>query len=291
MVGGPTASGKTALAIALARHLDTDIVSADSRQFYREMHIGNARPTDDELASVPHHFIADRSLADPLSAGTFADEALRLLGGLFPQRQTVVVVGGSGLYLRALCTGLDDFPDITPEAFARVEELQRREGLPGLQDLVARLDPEYFARVDRQNGRRLERPLRVSLSAGRPYSSFLGRAAERPFDCVYLQPAMERPVLYDRINRRVDAMLAAGLEAEARGLRGYAHLPVLQTVGYQEWWPYFAGEYDRARAVELIKRNSRRYAKRQATWFRDYAPVGDISAALGRLSAARGEQA
>ncbi len=273
VVGGPTASGKTRLAIEVARHYTTEILSADSRQFYREMRIGNARPTEEELAAVPHHFLADRSLADPLSAGRFAEEGLRRLDTLFQVHDTVVLVGGSGLYLRALCEGLDEFPEVSPAARARVQRLLESRGLPGLQEAVALHDPDYYAVVDQQNGRRLERALRICYTAGVPYSSFLGQTTERPFRCRYVQPATERDVLYDRINRRVERMVEGGLEEEARALIGYRELPVLQTVGYQEWWPYFTGEYDRDRAVALIQRNSRRYAKRQITWFRDYVQV------------------
>ncbi|THH41661.1 tRNA (adenosine(37)-N6)-dimethylallyltransferase MiaA [Neolewinella litorea] len=280
VVGGPTASGKTHMGIELARHYGTEVLSADSRQFYREMRIGNARPTSEELEAVPHHFIADRSLRRPLTAGTYAEEALVLLKALFQTHHVAVVVGGSGLYIRSLCRGLDEFPEVTEGAAARVQGLSEEQGLVGLQEELLRLDPDYYRTVDLQNGRRLERALRVCYASGRAYSSFLGRAAPRPFDCVYLQPAVERPVLYSRIDSRVDRMLKEGLEAEVRSLEAFRHLPVLQTVGYQEWWPYFDGEYSKARAIELIKRNSRRYAKRQTTWFREYTPVANVQAAI-----------
>lgn len=282
VIGGATASGKTTLAIAVAQRLGTEILSADSRQFYREMHIGNARPTEQELARVPHHFIADRSLEQALSAGRYAEEALGVLDNLFSKHETVVLVGGSGLYVRALCEGLDEFPEVTEAARARVQRLLETRGLPGLQEELARLDPDYFATVDQQNGRRLERALRVCYTADQPYSSFLGKRGERPFTCRYVQPRMTREVLYDRINRRVELMLDDGLEAEARALYPHRNLPVLQTVGYQEWWPYFKGEYDRERVVELIQRNSRRYAKRQGTWFRDYIPVSGAGQVVSR---------
>jgi len=268
VIGGPTASGKTALAIEVAKHFGTEIISGDSRQFYTEMKIGNARPTEEELAQVPHHFIADRSLMDPLTAGRFAEQALDLLEKLFERHEVVVLTGGSGLYLRALCEGLDVFPDVTEAAQTQVQKMVEEQGLPGLQAELERLDPAYFASVDQQNARRLERALKVSLSSGKPYSSFLGNRPERPFTCEYFTTSLPRPELYDRINRRVELMLEAGLEAEAITLRPFRHLPVLQTVGYRDWWPYFDGEYSRERAVELIRQNSRRYAKRQVTWFR-----------------------
>ncbi|WP_116124605.1 tRNA (adenosine(37)-N6)-dimethylallyltransferase MiaA [Lewinella sp. IMCC34183] len=280
VLGGPTASGKTGLAIEVARHFGTEILSADSRQFYREMRIGNARPSPEELAAVPHHFIADRSLDAPLTAGTFAAKALEVLARLFTTHETAVLAGGSGLYIRALCEGLDEFPAVTEAARTRVQGIVEAAGLAGLQAEVARLDPEYFATVDRQNGRRLERALRVCFTEGKPYSSYLGKIPKRPFRPVYLQPAIGREPLYARINDRVDRMLRHGLEQEARALFPRRGQPVLETVGYQEWWPCFNGEYDRDRAVELIKRNSRRYAKRQVTWFREYAPVVGLPAVI-----------
>ena len=286
VVGGATASGKTALAIAVARHFGTDIVSADSRQFYREMRIGNARPGPAELAAAPHHFIADRSIVRPLSAGTYAEEAGVRLEAIFAARPVAVLCGGSGLYLRAVCEGLDEFPPVSADADARVRELHATGGLPALQAELARLDPGYYARVDRNNGRRLERALRVCYTSGRAYSSFLGQQPARSFACLYLQPAVARPDLYARIDSRVDRMLIEGLEAEARALIAFQELPVMQTVGYQEWWPHFAGAYDRERAVGLIKRNSRRYAKRQATWFREYAAVKDLREVLSLIPAA-----
>lgn len=267
-VGGATASGKTTLAIELARRHGTEIISADSRQFYREMRIGNARPTPEELAAVPHHFVADRSVTEPLSAGRFAVEAQELLDQLFERYETVVVVGGSGLYIRALCEGLDEFPTVTEGARTRVQGwAQGSNGLHRLQTELAARDPAYYAVVDRDNPRRLTRALEVCLSAGQPYSSYLGNATKPHFETEYVKTRWPRAELYARINARVDAMIAAGLEEEARALLPHRDLPALQTVGYREWWPYFAGEYDWGRVVELIKRNSRRYAKRQETWF------------------------
>ncbi|MEM1358664.1 MAG: tRNA (adenosine(37)-N6)-dimethylallyltransferase MiaA [Bacteroidota bacterium] len=263
VVGGPTASGKTSLAIALARHFRTEIISGDSRQFYEEMRIGNARPSPEELALATHHFVADRSLRTPLTAGRFAEEALERLEGSFSRNDYAVLVGGSGLYLRALCEGLDEFPPVPAVVKTRVEAMSHLD----LLGEIDRLDPAYAAVVDRDNPRRLQRALQVCYAAEKPYSSFLGNRPERPFTCVYLRTHPPREYLYERINQRVEMMLAEGLEAEAKALAAFQHLPILQTVGYQEWWPYFAGAYDRNRAIELVKRNSRRYAKRQVTWF------------------------
>ena len=277
VIGGPTASGKTRLAIEVAQHYGTVILSADSRQFYRELRIGAAPPSAEELAAAPHYFIADRSVRAPLSAGRYADEAMNRLAELFEHHEVVVVVGGSGLYLRALCEGLDEFPPVLPVARQTVRQLQERRGLRGLQDWLRAVDPGYYDRVDQQNGRRLQRALEVSLSTGRPYSSFLGQPPPRPFDCHYFMPEVAREELYRRIDQRVDRMLTAGLEAEVRSLLPLSDLRALQTVGYQEWWPYFAGTYSRERAVECIKRNSRRYAKRQLTYFRNYQKVSSAN--------------
>lgn len=283
VIGGPTASGKTELAIGVARRLGTEIISADSRQFYTEMRIGSARPTPEELAAVPHHFIADRSLEEPLSAGRYAEEATTKLDELFRAKDQVVAVGGSGLYLRALCEGLDEFPRVSASARTAVDELEREGGLTALQTALAELDPDYYGRVDRQNGRRLQRALRVCLTEGKPYSSYLGKKPGRRFTSRYFALKPGRESLYARIEARVDRMLAQGLEEEARELTHYQATPVLQTVGYQEWWPYFSGAYDRERAVELIKRNSRRYAKRQLTWFRNYQTAESVETVVTSL--------
>ncbi len=285
VIGGPTASGKTALAIELASQLNCPVLSADSRQFYQEMRIGNARPSEEELAAAKHYFIADRSIQQPLSAGRFAEEALALLANLFPLHPQIVLVGGSGLYIKALCEGLDDFPPIQDATKELVAQLFANQGLAGLQAALAKADPDYFASVDQQNPRRLQRALEVSWEAQQPYSSFRQGAQDRPFAVRYFQPALgatppppqvahsrrkqdpQREALYGKINQRVKQMIGMGLIEEARSLLPYRHLPVLQTVGYQELWPYFEGEYDLNTAIELIQRNSRRYAKRQITWF------------------------
>ena len=251
------------------------------------MEIGNARPTPEELAAAKHHFVADRSIHEPLTAGGFEREGLARLKTIFANHDYAVLVGGSGLYLRALCEGLDEFPEVTDAARTQVQKLVEGQGLPGLQAELERLDPDHFAVVDQQNPRRLERALQVCYSSGQPYSSFLGKRAMRDFTCVYLRLHPERPLLYDRINRRVDLMLRQGLEEEARALQPYRNLPVLQTVGYQEWWPFFDGDYTRERAVELIKQNSRRYAKRQVTWFGRgdvYRVVAGVGEAVGVVS-------
>lgn len=247
--------------------MGTEIISADSRQFYTEMRIGNARPSEAELAAVKHHFVADRSIEKPLTAGRFAEEAAQKCIALFKKYEHLVCVGGSGLYINALCEGLDEFPEVSEAAKEEVLGIWTSAGLPALQQALAQLDPTYFSRVDLQNPRRLMRALEVCLSSGQPYSSFLGKKAARPWKNVYFRTNLDRALLYKSIDFRVDDMIEQGLEAEAHSLLKYRHLPVMNTVGYQEWWPYFDGEYDKERAIELIKRNSRRYAKRQMTWF------------------------
>lgn len=269
VVGGPTASGKTRLAIALAQYFHTVILSADSRQFYQEMRIGNARPTPTELAAAKHYFIADRSLATPLSAGAYADEALELLKSLFQVHSTVVCVGGSGLYVQALTQGFDQFPTVPPSIRKRVDDLVATEGLAGLQRVLQSVDPTYFAVVDQQNPARLQRAIEVSWSSGQPYSTFLGRAlTQRPFRSIFLCPYWDRKLLNERIESRIEAMLEAGLEAEVRSILAYRDTPAFRTVGYQEWLPYLDGQQSKQEVIALLARNSRRYAKRQRTWLR-----------------------
>ena len=269
VVLGPTGSGKTDLAVALAHHFSTEIISTDSRQFYKGMPIGTAQPTAEQLAVVPHHFIADRLPEEELSAGGYEREALERLEELFTRHDVVVAVGGSGLYIDALCEGFDDLPSDTREVR---EELMRRLADEGLEALVEELrvrDEAYWAVVDRKNPARIVRALEVCITSGLPYSSQrTATKRERPFDVVKLGVLWDREELYDRINRRVDMMVAEGLEEEARGVFHLRHLSSLQTVGYREFFDYFDGTISREEAIDLVKRNSRRYAKRQMTWFR-----------------------
>lgn len=265
---GPTAVGKTDYAIAEALRVGSPVVSCDSRQFYRELRIGVARPTEAQLAQVPHFFIADRSVTEPCSAGGYELEALALLERLFRDHDTVVMAGGSGLYIDALCNGLDDFPDADPEIRARLSERLRTEGVASLRADLRVLDPETYAVIDPANGQRIVRALEVTLATGRKYSSFKTRPArERPFSIVKTGLTRPRPELYVRIDARVEEMLAEGLVEEARALLPFRDLPALNTVGYKELFGYFDGCYDLAEAVRLIKRNSRHYAKKQLTWW------------------------
>ncbi|WP_020539344.1 tRNA (adenosine(37)-N6)-dimethylallyltransferase MiaA [Lewinella cohaerens] len=286
VVGGPTASGKTSLAIALAKHFSTEIISADSRQFYEEMKIGNARPEERELAEIKHHLIADRPLTDSLSAGACAREAQGILAKCYETSDYAVLVGGSGLFIRALTEGLDEFPEVSAASKAKVAKLFKSEGLAGLQTALAEADPDYYEEVDLQNPVRLQRALEVCWSSGKKYSGFrAGKDRKQPFVPIYLQPSWPRETLYQRINLRVEHMVEQGLEAEVRQLMDWRELPALQTVGYQEWWPYFEGSVSKKEVITLIQQNSRRYAKRQLTWNRrdgywKHVPQGDLRTAL-----------
>ena len=268
VVLGATATGKTDVGIALAQKFGSEIVSSDSRQIYREMSIGTAKPSPEQLAAVPHHFIGIKSVTESYSAGRYEEDAVALLSELFAKHDVLFLVGGSGLYIDAVCQGMDAMPQTDPllrgELMCRLEN----EGLFALTEELRRLDPVYYETVDRCNPQRVVRALEVCLQTGRPYSEVRkGVGKERPFDIVKIGIRMPREVLYDRINRRVDLMMREGLEEEARGLYDLREHNALQTVGYQELFDYFGGATSREQAVELIKRNSRRYAKRQQTWF------------------------
>ena len=272
VIGGATASGKTRLAIDVARYFKTDILSADSRQFYREMSIGTAKPTAAELAAAPHHFVGNLSIHDYYSVGDFERAALVVLDKIFEKNDVAVMVGGTGLFIRAVCEGLDEFPD-TPLSIRRhFEEIFEKEGIEPLQKMLQDVDPEYFALVDQQNAMRLTRALSVWKTSGQPFSSFRTQSKKtRNFEPIYIATDMERPILYDRINTRVDAMIAEGLEAEARQMFPFRQLNALQTVGYQEFFDHFDGTISREEAIDKIKQHTRNYAKRQTTWFRKEA--------------------
>ncbi len=271
VVGGATATGKTKMAIELARHFGTDIISADSRQFYREMTIGTAKPSPEELAMAPHHFINSLGVEQEYSVGDFEKDALAVLNQVFEKKDVAILVGGSGLFIKALCEGLDAFPAVPETIKTAVEDFYKNQGMAALQAELAKSDPEYYAKVDRKNPQRLLRALSVIRASGQPFSSFQRQEkAERPFQPIYILLEMDRAELYARINQRVDLMMAAGLLEEAKSLFPLKQLNALQTVGYQELFAHFEGKYSLDEAVELIKKNSRRYAKRQMTWFRKY---------------------
>lgn len=269
IITGPTASGKTSWAITLAQHLKTEVISFDSRQLYREMRIGTARPTAEEQAVVPHHGIASHSVQDPQSAASFASYLLPIVQQVLHRHQVAVAVGGSGLYLKALLGGFDQIPAKDPVVRSQLEQQWQTQGIATLQQQLASLDPEYFQAVDTQNPHRLIRALEVCLVSGMPYSTQRkGEGEPRDFTPIQVGIDWPRQALYDRINTRVEHMLELGLEEEARTLFPLRGLTSLETVGYTEWFDYFSGHHSREEAIRLIKRNTRRYAKRQLTWFR-----------------------
>lgn len=271
---GPTAVGKTAYAIELAKRLETEIVSCDSRQFYSELDIGVARPSIDELAAVKHHFIAFRSVQSPYNAFVFGNDALQLLNRLFENHNDVVAVGGSGLYVDALCNGINLLPDPTPELRAELSQRIREGQLPAMLDELQRLDPDYHAIVDRSNPIRVQRALEVCITAGVPYSQLLNRPLPpRPFEIVKTALTRDRDELRDRIYRRVDMMMEQGLEKEAEGLLHLRHLNTLNTVGYKELFAFFDGRSTLDEAVTAIKNNTWHYAKKQLTWLKRYSEI------------------
>ena len=269
VVVGATGSGKTDLSLRLATHFSAPILSTDSRQLYRGIPIGTAQPTAEQLAAVEHHFIASHDLTDNFNCGEYEVQALARLEELFRKHNTVVAVGGSGLYIQALCEGMDDLPQADEALRQSLVERLQKEGIESLAADLQRLDPDYYEQVDRCNPSRILRAVEVCMQTGKPYSSLrTGERRKRSFDIVKVGIEWDREMLYDRINRRVDMMIDEGLEAEARAVYPLRHLNSLQTVGYREMFDYFDGTTTREEAIELIKRNSRRYAKRQMTWFR-----------------------
>ena len=268
VIGGATAVGKTAKAIEVAKAHKTEIISADSRQIYAEMCIGTACPTAAELAEVPHHFIQNVSIHDHFSAGDYEKEAIALLKSLFEKYDTLVMVGGTGLYIRAVCEGLDAFPEIPNTVRQAVQTLFETEGITALQAQIADKDPIYAQTADMQNPMRLMRALEVIQHTEQPFSSFrIGEKKDRFFIPTYQHITLPRPELYARINHRVTQMMQAGLLQEAENLYPHRHLKALQTVGYSELFDYIDGKTNLAKAIELIQQHSRNYAKRQITWF------------------------
>ncbi|MDQ1086348.1 MULTISPECIES: tRNA (adenosine(37)-N6)-dimethylallyltransferase MiaA [unclassified Siphonobacter] len=269
VIAGPTAVGKTELCVKLAQELNTEIVSADSRQFYKELSIGTAKPTAEEMQGIRHHFIDSHSIQDYFSVGDFERECLQTLEAIFSRKDVVILTGGSGLFLKTITDGLDEMPEV--DLSVREELMQRfaEQGITPLVEELRRLDPAYFEYVDRNNTQRIVRALEVCLSTGKPYSSFrTGQKAKRPFEVIKICLTRDREVLYDRINRRVNLMMEAGLINEVKSVTDYREHYALKTVGYQEVFEYFDGTYDSGKMVEKIQQNSRRYAKRQLTWFR-----------------------
>jgi tRNA dimethylallyltransferase len=269
LVVGPTAVGKTDLCLKLAKKFHTEIISCDSRQFYREMDLGTAKPSPAELAEVPHHLINSLSIEEEYDVRKFEHDALTLLENLFENHRVVIMTGGSGLFADAVVKGLDDIPNVDPEIRQQLIEELEQKGLEWLQAEVEKADPEYFQVVDRHNPQRLIRALEVYRGTGLKFSSFrVKKKVERPFQTIKIGLTRDREELYRRIDLRMDQMIEAGLFDEADALFGKRSLNALQTVGYSEIFGFLEGKYDKEEAIRLLKRNSRRYAKRQLTWFR-----------------------
>ena len=293
-VVGPTGIGKTRLAIDLAKHFDTEIISCDSRQFFKEMKIGTASPSEEELAEAPHHFIGNLSVEEYYSIGQYEEDVLRKLNELFENQDVVILVGGSMMYEKAVIEGLNDLPEADEENQKKLQKIFENEGIEKLQDMLKELDPEYFTVVDIHNHRRLLRAIDVIWQTGKKYSELIAVSQDsRDFNTIRIGIEAPREELYDRINRRVDIMMEKGLLEEAQGLEKFRHLTALNTVGYAELFKYFDGEWDLDFAVSEIKKNSRRYAKRQLTWYRKaddihYLPLGysqeDFDGLIGYIS-------
>lgn len=268
-VVGPTAIGKTALGIQIAEYFRTEIISADSRQFYKEMSIGTAVPSEAELEKVKHHFIQYKSIKEPYSVGDFERDALEKLDSIFQTKNTVVMVGGSGLYIDSVIKGLDNFPEVENSIREKLNTDFNEFGLEYLQNQLKKLDPEYYKTVDINNRHRIIRALEISIGTGQPYSSFLkNKKTERPFHAITVGITAPREMIYDRINRRVDLMIENGLLTEAEHLYPFKNLNALNTVGYKELFAHFNNEVDLNHAISEIKKNTRRFAKRQMTWFK-----------------------
>ncbi|HVW97743.1 MAG TPA: tRNA (adenosine(37)-N6)-dimethylallyltransferase MiaA [Mucilaginibacter sp.] len=268
VIAGPTASGKTAAGIELARHYHTVVVSADSRQFYREMTVGTAKPAAEELAAARHYFVDSLSITENYTAGTYENECLLLLDALFKEHKVVVMVGGSGLFIKAVCEGFDKFPDIDPSIREKLNNELADKGIGYLQEKLMAADPVYYGQADINNPQRIIRALEVAEGTGNPYSSYRRSSPEkRPFNVIKLGLNMPREKLYARIDRRVDEMVKNGLIEEVRSLIPFKHLNPLHTVGYTEIFDYFDEKTNLETAINFVKQNTRRYAKRQLTWF------------------------
>jgi len=272
VITGPTAVGKTDFAIKMAKSLNTEIISCDARQMYREMRIGTAVPTAEELATVPHHFIGNLSIHDYYNVSMFEQECLQALEKLFVKHKTVIMTGGSGLYIDAVCDGIDDFPAVDLELRKTLTLQFEKEGIEYLRRILKKLDPEHYAKVDLRNHKRIMKAVEVCIQTGKPYSTFLtAQHKKRYFETEKIILNLPREELFDRINKRTTAMMENGLLEEAENLYQFRHLNALNTVGYKEIFDYIDGKHNLETTIELIRRNTRRYAKRQLTWFSKYA--------------------
>ena len=286
-IAGPTGVGKTKTSIELAKAFNTVILSCDSRQFFKEMKIGTAAPSEEELAAVKHYFIHNKSVTDSYTVADFEKEAIETLDTLFKENDTVIMVGGSGMYADAVMFGMDQFPEVSEEIRNQIRVFYQTHGIKGIQDLLLEKDPKYYSRVDINNPVRILRALEVCIASGKPYSSYLGQTEnERNFVSKMIILHSPRTALYEKINARVDQMVAAGLEEEVRSLLPYKNHSALRTVGYKELFLYIDSKCTLEEAIHEIKKNSRRYAKRQITWFKKYdnalcfpanTPIDEIS--------------
>ena len=278
VISGATAIGKTALSIQLAQHFNSEIISADSRQFYKELKIGAAPPSEEELAKVKHHFIQHLSVKDDYNVGLFEKDAIALLQNLFKKTDTLIMVGGSGLYMDAVCNGLDTFPEVDEKIKKELIAEYKNKGITFLQDELKKTDSDYFDIVDIYNPQRLIRALAVIRESRKPFSSFRNKTfAERDFKISHFSLEMEREKLYERINSRVDMMMEEGLLKEVENLIPYKNKNALQTVGYKELFSYFDGEISLDEAINKIKQNTRRFAKRQISWFKREEGIQHVS--------------
>lgn len=266
---GPTAIGKTTLSIALAQHFKCPIISSDSRQFYKEMRIGTAVPSAEELAAAEHHFIQNRSIFEDYSVGQFEKDALNKIAELHKNNKVIVMVGGSGLYVDAVLKGLDYFPEVATEVRSQLTNELEKNGIKSLQEQLKSLDPKSYTSIELNNPHRLIRALEICIGTGKPFSFFKSKPkTPRPFKTIKIGLTADREIMYDRINKRVDIMVDEGLIEEAKSVYPHKSLNALQTVGYRELFEYFNGTIDRETAIAEIKKNTRRFAKRQGTWFR-----------------------
>lgn len=269
VIVGPTAIGKTSKAIEVAQNYNCEILSCDSRQFYKEMSIGTAVPSKEELSAVKHHFIHNKSIGDKYTVGDFERDAIQKLDLLYTTSDFAVMVGGSGLYVEAVLFGMDEFPEIDPSIRVEIQNNYQNLGITYLQESLQKLDADQFEVIEKGNPQRLMRALEVCLQTGKPYSSFLTKnTKKRNFIPIIIGLEAERSLIYERINRRVDIMIEDGLLAEVKSLQNFKEINALQTVGYKELFAFLTDEYSWDFAVETIKRNTRRYAKRQLTWFK-----------------------
>ena len=270
-IGGPTCSGKTKLSLLLAETLKTEIISCDSRQIYKEISIGTAKPSKSNLKKVKHHFINHVSIHEDYNVGIYNMETKKTLESIFKKKNTVILVGGTGLYANSIINGIDKFPKVKNSIKKKLNLILNNEGIEKLNSMLKKYDPEYYKIVDKSNSRRIIRALEVSLSSGKPFTSFLKKVRKNSlFESKVLLMNLDRKELYKKINSRVDKMISLGLEKEAKSLFNYKHLNSLQTVGYREFFNYFEGKCSYKNTIEEIKKNTRRYAKRQITWNKKY---------------------